>query len=350
MKKLFKAITAVTLVLSALFAPSAARAYNVVNLPESMPFSDALEIFNASDITNITVSDIASGDYTTLGREDIDTFYNTVKDLTVQRTTNPAPFRGIAVNIFSNDGIKTYCLDSGIEIGTFGSSNYVCYKLSDFDTEKLLYLDSMYWDDTAKATGETFYRSVDRDFLKMPEAPWARSFVTEAAAKNLLPYEFTASYSDNITREQFCKLLGNFIAVKENYKSLEAYMSEKGGAYLRNYFEDCDGVDNSVNILYALGIVTGKDSTHFDPRGVITREQAATLLTRAAEKYKYITTSSPLPYSDAQSVSEWARVYVEWVNENGIMTGVSSTEFAPQGTYTIEQALATMVRLYNALA
>lgn len=346
MKKLLKVFAAAAIILS---ASVTAHAYNVVNLPESMTFSDALEIFNASDITGITVSDIANGDYTSLGREDINAFYDTVKDLTVHRTTNPTPFRGIAVNIFSNDGTKTYCLNSGIEIGKFGSGNYVCYKLSDFDTEKLLYLDSMYWDDTAKATGETFYRSTERDFLKMPEAPWSRTFVTEAAAKNLLPYEFTASYSDNITREQFCKLLGNFIAVKENYKSLEAYMSDNGGAYLRNYFEDCDGVDNSVNILYALGIVNGKDSTHFDPYGIITREQAATLLTKAAGKYWTIETSASLPYEDAWSVSDWARVYVTWVNENRVMTGVSATEFAPQGTYTVEQAIATIVRLYNLL-
>ena len=346
MKKLLKVFAAAAIILS---ASVTAHAYNVVNLPESMTFSDAIEIFNASDITSITVSDIANGDYTALGREDIDKFYDTVKDLTVHRTTNPTPFRGIAVNIFSNDGTKTYCLNSGIEIGKFGSGNYVCFKLSDFDTEKLLYLDSMYWDDTAKATGETFYRSTERDFLKMPEAPWSRTFVTEAAAKNLLPYEFTASYSDNITREQFCKLLGNFIAVKENYKSLEAYMSDNGGAYLRNYFEDCDGVDNSVNILYALGIVNGKDSTHFDPQGIITREQAATLLTKAAEKYWTIETTTSLPYEDAWSVSEWSRVYVTWVNENRVMTGVSATEFAPQGTYTVEQAIATIVRLYNLL-
>ena len=346
MKKLFKAIAAAVMIL---LASVTAHAYNVVNLPESMTFADALEIFNASDITSITVSDVANGNFTTLGRDDIDTFYNTVKDLTVYRTTNPTPFRGIAVNIFSNDGTKTYCINSGMQIGKFGNGNYICYKLNDFDTEKILYLDSMYWDDTAKASGETFYRSTDRDFLKMPEAPWSRTFVTEAAGKNLLPYEFTASYTDNITREQFCKLLGNFIAVKENYKSLEAYMSDNGGAYLRNYFEDCTGADNSINILYAMGIVTGKDDTHFDPRGIITREQAATLLTRVAEKYRYITTTSPLPYSDAWSISDWAKVYVAWVSENGIMTGLSATEFAPQSTYTVEQAIATIVRLYDYL-
>ena len=345
MKKLLK----VLLVAAILSSSVTAHAYNVVNLPESMTFSDALEIFDSSEITSVTVADIENGDYTALSKDEIAEFFNTAKDMTVYRSTNPTPFRGIAVNVYTADSTKTYCLNSGTQIGLYGDSNYICYKLSDDDTEKLLYLDDMYWDETVKASGETFHRRADRDFLKMPEAPWSRTFAAEAAAKNLLPYEFTKSYSDNITREQFCKLLGNFLAVKENYKSLEAYMTDHGGAYLRNYFEDCDGVDNSVNILYALGIVNGKDSTHFDPYGVITREQAATLLTKTAELYWTIETSKPLTYDDAWSVSEWAKVYVTWANEHNVMTGISATEFAPQGTYTVEQAIATMVRLYNLL-
>ena len=30
-----------------------------------------------------------------------------------------------------------------------------------------------------------------------------------------------------------------------------------------------------------------------------------------------------------------------------IMKGISEREFAPKGTYTVEQAIATMVRLYE---
>ena len=35
------------------------------------------------------------------------------------------------------------------------------------------------------------------------------------------------------------------------------------------------------------------------------------------------------------------------MNSMQIMAGVSDTEFAPKGNYTVEQAVATMVRLYN---
>ena len=48
-----------------------AHAYNVVDLPENMTFSDALGVFNADEITRITVSDIAEGKYTDLTKDEI---------------------------------------------------------------------------------------------------------------------------------------------------------------------------------------------------------------------------------------------------------------------------------------
>ena len=312
-----------------------------------MTLSDAMGIFDAGDITRMTVSDTADGKYVELKDADIQAFFNTAMNMTVSRCINPTPFRGVAVNVYTDTDVKSYYLNSGIQIGLYGSGNYVCYKLSGKDTEQLLYLGSTYKDSEDKTDGAEIYRAAANDFLKLPSAQWAQPFVREAAEKSLLPYEFTNKYSENITREQFCILLGNLIAVNENYISLDAYMFDNGGAYLKNYFEDCDGVDDSVNILYALGIVSGRDDTHFDPYGTITREEAAALLCKVAEKYIWIGTETNLPYSDAWSVSPWAQFYVTWANEYGIMTGVTDTEFEPQGAYTVEQAIATVTRLYN---
>lgn len=346
MKKLIKIIipAAILLMLSL-----TAHAYNVVNLPESMTLSDALGIFNEDYITGITVSDTEDGRYISLSQDDIYRFYDGIKDLTVYREINPTPYRGVAINIYTGDDVKTYLINSGIPIGLYGKENYICYKLRDEDTEKILYLESDYWEDNTKANGEEIHRDTSRDFLKLPEASWSRPFAQQAAAKSLLPYEFTSIYGNNISREQFCILLGNMIAVKEGYYSIEDYMQGTSQAYLRNYFEDCAGVDNSVNILYALGIVSGTDATHFEPQGELTREQAATLLSKAAERYWSLEIETSLTYEDAWLISEWARFYVTWVNENGVMTGITTESFVPQGAYTVEQAVATMVRLYNLL-
>ncbi len=333
----------------AFIAPTAVSAYNVVNLPEDMMFSDAIGVFDADEIERVTVSDLAEGKYIELLSDEIDVFFDTVENMPVYRTINPTPFRGIAVNIYTGSDVKSYYINSGIQIGMYGSDNYICYQLGKEDIEKILYLDSMYKDDTEKKNGEELHRSIANDFLKLPSAPWAQPFAREAASNSLLPYEFTDKYSENITREQFCKLLGNFIAVKENYASLDMYMTDNDKPYLKNYFADCSGVDDSVNMLHALGIVNGRDGINFDPQGTITREEAATLLCKVAELYGWIGTESSLKYADKGDISPWAVFYVTWANENGIMTGVSDDEFAPQGAYTVEQAVATMIRLNNFL-
>lgn len=334
-----------------LFALSfTAHAYNVVDLPEEMTLSDAMGVFGTDEIARITVSDTADEKSIELTSSEISSFYETAQNLTVHRMVNPTPFRGISINVYTESDVKCYYLNSGIQIGMYGSSNYICYKLSDADTEKLLYLDSTYKDAEEKSNDYTLYRNTANDFLKLPSAPWAQSFAREAAANSLLPYEFTGKYSESITREDFCKLLGNFIAVKGNYASLDLYMEDRGEPYLKNYFADCDGVDDSVNILYALGIVNGKDGVNFDPYGKITREEAATLLCKVSELYRPMGNVSELSYTDRNSVSQWALPYVKWADTNGVMSGVTDTEFSPQGAYTVEQAVATMVRLNNLLS
>lgn len=36
--------------------------------------------------------------------------------MTVYRKINPTPFRGISVNIYTNDGVKSYMLNSGLRL------------------------------------------------------------------------------------------------------------------------------------------------------------------------------------------------------------------------------------------
>lgn len=347
MKKILKVL--IPLMLFALMSITA-YAYNVVDLPEEMTFAEALGVFDSGDISNITISDIGDESFITLSADEVVKFYDDVCNLNVTRTVNPTPYRGISVNIYKRDGdVMSYLINSGMPIGLYGSDSYICYKLSDSDTEDILYLVSDYYD-TTKEQGETLHRADKTDFLKLPDAGWAKNTAAEAASKSLLPYEFTSIYPKNISREQFCILLGNMIAVKDGYYSIETYMESTGQPYLKNYFVDCAGVDNSVNILYAMGIVTGTDETHFDPEGELTREQAAVLLGKTAARYWTLETIKPLQFADVKIISPWAEEYVAWASEHKIMSGITPESFVPQGAYTVEQAISTIVRLYNLLS
>ena len=60
----------------------------------------------------------------------------------------------------------------------------------------------------------------------------------------------------------------------------------------------------------------------------------------------------PLPaaaptFADNASISSWARDAVGRVKAAGIMDGTGNNQFTPQGTYTREQSILTILRLYN---
>ena len=324
-------------------------AYNIVNLPETMTFDEAFGIFSAEDISRATISNYADRRYIDLNRTQINDFYQNMKDIVLYRQINPVPFRGTVLNFYTTDG-KAHCYysKSGVQVGLYGDSNYVCYVARDEDAAYMTNIDAVYRDNQDKIYAELLYRARGNDFLKLPSETWGITPVKEAAANNLLPYEFTDKYSNNITREQFCKLLANLMCVVGNYASIEDYMEDKGIIYFANYFADCQNRDNSINALHALGIVSGKSDSRFDPDGLLTREEAAAMLCRVAEKYMYIQTYGNLNFTDANSVSPWAKYYVIWANESSIMNG-SESKFMPKNNYTVLEAIITVNRLYKVL-
>lgn len=347
MKKIIKAFMSALLAAALFSAALPAYAYNVVDLPSTMTFAEALEIYDVSEIKSATVSDLNDDKYITLTQEEIKDLYFSAQSVELIRRVNPTPFRGINVNLYTDSGIKSFNLTSGVQIGKYGSRNYICYMMSDEDLMNYMYLDSIYRESENKLHGTEVVPRVEYDFLKLPADPWAVEPIQEAASRSLLPYELTNNYNAYISREYFCKLLGNFIAVTAGYSSIENYMIYNGLSYDIGAFADCVGRDSSICILYALGIVNGKGGAYFDPEGVITREEAAKLVTETANRFTYVGTNYNVSYKDKEQISDWAQFYVRWVTEQGIMSGVDDSHFAPKDYYTQQQAIATVTRLYN---
>ena len=88
----------------------------------------------------------------------------------------------------------------------------------------------------------------------------------------------------------------------------------------------------------------------FAPDAYITREQAATILFRMAKflgnktisefgEWKY--------YRDLDEISEWAFDAVRNMYRMDIMHGDENGYFSPKNNYTVEQAIATMLRMYE---
>lgn len=332
---------------AAFCASATAFAYNIVDLPSAMTFDEAIGIYEAADIESATVSNLDDDKHIDLTLDEAREFFENVKDVTLYRKINPTPFRGTAVNIAANGTVKSFYFNSGIQIGLYGSDNYICYQMPDYDLTRFMYLFSTYEETQDKLSGAEVYRNTENDFLKLPDDLWAQNPIKEAASRSLLPYALTSKYSANISREEFCVLVGNLIAVSGGYASLEDYMKDHKPDYTTDNFSDCIGKDSSIDMLFALEVVSGKGGEFFDPDGCITREEAAKMLTAAASQFIYIESDYKTSYKDERFISPWAKFYVRWVTEQGVMSGVDSENFEPLGTYTVQQAITTVSRLYN---
>lgn len=175
----------------------------------------------------------------------------------------------------------------------------------------------------------------------------------QPAVTNLLGSDYTRA----ITRGQFSALAVRYY---------ETLMSDITG---ENYtipvatgddvFADSTG-NTDMAKAYNLGIMGGYNSAdtragvYVGPNDLITREQAATMLTRLMEQLIEAFDSvgrtgwtvwyaDNLPFTD--SISDWAYDGVRAVYGVGAMTGTSSTTFSPKSNYTIEQSIVTLMRI-----
>ena len=85
-----------------------------------------------------------------------------------------------------------------------------------------------------------------------------------------------------------------------------------------------------------------------DPNGLVTREQFATMLYRYAVAKGYDVSigesTNILSYADFASISEYAIPAMQWACGSGIITGVTDSTLAPQGTATRAQCAAMLMR------
>ncbi|MBR2884063.1 MAG: S-layer homology domain-containing protein, partial [Clostridia bacterium] len=94
----------------------------------------------------------------------------------------------------------------------------------------------------------------------------------------------------------------------------------------------------------ANGIVTGITENEFAPDNNITREQMATILYRYAKKENK---SGEITYTDKDAISDYALDATAWANAAGIMKGNEDGSFAPLRNASRAEAAAVFVRLLN---
>ena len=109
---------------------------------------------------------------------------------------------------------------------------------------------------------------------------------------------------------------------------------------------DGDWYAQAVDWAASVGVVNGFDDGTFQPNAAITREQLAAILRNyAAYKGMDVTAADDLTnYSDAASVSAWAKDSVAWAVEQGLLSGMTVDTLQPQGLSTRAQVAAVLQR------
>ena len=223
--------------------------------------------------------------------------------------------------------------------------------------EKIRQADSgyLYFDTTLP------FLSLNHKIITVPQttaentpSDWAIPEVRAALEAEIVPLSIQGNYRTAITRVRFCELLTTMLMRRMGYDSLEEMIIGEALSIDENIFTDTEGftIRREIAAANALGIVNGRGNGIFDPASGITRQEAATMLMRAAQVLGISMGENARSFSDLPEAAEWAVSGILYTASlqtpagQAVMNGVSETSFSPTSTYTVEQAILTMVRLF----
>ena len=95
------------------------------------------------------------------------------------------------------------------------------------------------------------------------------------------------------------------------------------------------------------GIVNGITDTNFAPNENITREQIAAIIFRYAKNKGISSENIDMPYTDLEMISDWAIEAVSFCYANGIMLGDDTGAFNPQKNATRAETAAILQRYFK---
>jgi hypothetical protein len=174
---------------------------------------------------------------------------------------------------------------------------------------------------------------------------WAKEGITAALAKGFVPNDIQGSYTNTITRAEFCRMAVKWLEYKLG-KDINAIVAEKGIA-ARASHTFSDTTDPAILAAYRLGVTAGSVSPtatapgQFNPSGQFTRLEAAMMIMNACGVSGMdVSNATQASFADMNQAASWAHPGINFVHANGIMSG-DGTNFLPAQTYSREQSILT---------
>ena len=192
---------------------------------------------------------------------------------------------------------------------------------------------------SALATGAAEPKTQDQP------STWAAVSVDKARDLGFVTDEINKNFQASTTREEFCVLISTMLI--RWYDAPIDYQIEVRGL-TPVAFNDTDVY--MIRAAAALGIVSGTGNGNFSPDVALTREQAATMLRNTLTAIG-IDTANPASvyWSDKSDISGWAKEAADVMYAAKIMNGTSTNPltFSPKTPYTHEQAIITVLNLWD---
>lgn len=174
----------------------------------------------------------------------------------------------------------------------------------------------------------------------MPE-DWSYDEINAAAEYGLVTGTGDGLFSPEVTmnRGSFVLILSRMAGVAEDYEGQMSFTDVPAGKYYTS----------AVAWASEMGIVTGMTSYIFAPEDTITREQAATIISRYLSVMGVELPDDESPafsFPDSDDISSWAQEHVELLRVKGVINGRGDGSFDPKAILTREEATALLVRVY----
>lgn len=259
-------------------------------------------------------------------------FYKAVRNIELEKNSYPKRFEKKSLITLSSASGSDFSL--ALDRGNENRRPWLIKNDDDYDFALDLLTNLMYFGENA-------------DTRRIGHSDWAANDIKTASECGFIPFNilYTADlFSDGmqhkISREQFCQLAVRMIKLTGSVPFPENPIFKFSD--LHPYDTD----NKNIRALADLGIITGYDDGEFKPNKDITRQEAAVILSRMLMLYN-ISSSSELGFSDNENIEDWAKESVKTVFAYGIMNGIGNNLFDPNGTYTIEQAIVTILRTFD---
>lgn len=194
-------------------------------------------------------------------------------------------------------------------------------------------------------------------FNDVPETHWAFDTITRLQGAGVIEESLNGDFNPDklVSRKEFTLYLMKTLGIKSS-KIVGSYLEKaydvNGNPYPKpklNKFVDVwkfDDCEDYIAAAYENGIINGVSDNNFDPEGLITREQAAVIMTNTLKVYYEGTIySGEKEFFDSNQISSWAKESVNTAVTMGIFNGYEDGAFKPKGSITKSETMTIIKKV-----